>query len=404
MSDWPTATLGELCAEGGGFVRTGPFGSQLHQSDYIDDPDAIPVVMPKDMVNGRVDQDSVARISADTAKRLAHHLAEPGDVILSRRGDVGRSVSIRHADVPVLTGTGAIRIHLGTPERVNPKYFEYFMRSRHVVDYLEGQAVGATMPNLNAGIVNSLPVFVPPAGHQYNTAEVLGAIDDLIENNRRRIAVLEEMAQAIYREWFVHFRFPGHESTTFKDSPLGPIPEDWEATTVGGVLELKYGKALKKDDRSGGDVAVIGSSGVVGAHDTSLIDGPAIIVGRKGNVGNVVWADGPTWPIDTTYFVETGLPLRYVSEQLKNAAFINSHAAVPGLSRDQAYSTAFLLPSRPAMERFQAVAELLGQQRRQLARLVDLLTEMRDRLLPKLVTGEIDVSDLDLDEMVGQPS
>ena len=204
------------------------------------------------------------------------------------------------------------------------------------------------------------------------------------------------MAQGIYLEWFVRFRYPGHEDAHLIGSPLGPIPEGWHVTTIGSVLELRYGKALKAAARRGGQVAVVGSSEVVGWHDEELTPGPAIVVGRKGNVGNVVWVPGPCWPIDTTYYVATALPLRYVAEQLRRAEFINSHAAVPGLSRAQAYSLPFLLPPPLLMAAFTEHSESFGCQVNLLRHQNDCLGGIRDLLLPRLVTGQIDVSNLNL--------
>ena len=91
-------------------------------------------------------------------------------------------------------------------------------------------------------------------------------MDDLIENNRRRVEILEEMARLLYREWFVHFRFPGHEDVELVDSDLSPIPKGWEARRLGDLLELAYGKALKADDRMGGPVSVYGSGGPLVTH------------------------------------------------------------------------------------------------------------------------------------------
>lgn len=230
-------------------------------------------------------------------------------------------------------------------------------------------------------------------------AEVLGSIDDLIENNRRRVAVLEEIARAIYREWFVHFRYPGHDDVPLVDSPLGPIPDGWEALTVGDVLELRYGKALKKDDRRGGPVAVVSSAGVVGWHDEPLVAGPTIVVGRKGNVGSVTWVDGDAWPIDTAYFVDSELPLRYVAEQLRGTEFLNTHAAVPGLSRDQAYSRPFLRPTVNVMQAFDVAAGTLASEARAITGASERLSDLRNLLLPKLVAGQLDVSHLDLDAL-----
>ncbi|KUI43018.1 hypothetical protein AU198_07705 [Mycobacterium sp. GA-1199] len=225
----------------------------------------------------------------------------------------------------------------------------------------------------------------------------LGAIDSLIENGHQRIAVLEEMAREIYREWFVRFRFPGHEDVPLVESSVGPIPKEWREVTLGEVIELKYGKALKADARNGGEVAVVGSSGIVGWHDQELVAGPAIVLGRKGNVGSVTWIDGPCWPIDTTYFVESALPLRFVVEQLHRTEFLNTHAAVPGLSRDVAYSKPFLRPPDRLMVEFAEVSEALASESSALQRQNQCLVRMRDLLLPKLVTGQIDISRMHLD-------
>ncbi len=274
------------------------------------------------------------------------------------------------------------------------------MRSRGFIDQWwvrKGETDMADYVSLTAQ--RQLRVTVPPVDVQRRIAEPLSAIDDLIDNNRRRVEVLEEMARAIYREWFVRFRYPGHEDGSLVDSPLGPIPDGWAAMTIGDVLELRYGKALKKDDRRGGPVAVVSSAGIVGWHDEALVPGPTIVVGRKGNVGSVTWVDGDSWPIDTAYFVETDLPLRYVAEQLRRTEFLNTHAAVPGLSRDQAYSRPFLRPPHEVMERFESAVGSLAGEGRALALTSERLVSIRDLLLPKLVTGQIDVSRLDLHEL-----
>ena len=163
---------------------------------------------------------------------------------------------------------------------------------------MRAQTGGATVGHLNVEDIRNLDVAPMPtsSAHQARSADLLGSIDDLIENNRRRVEVLGEIARAIYREWFVKFRYPGHQDVPLVDSALGAIPEGWTAGTIGDVLELKYGKALKADARRGGDVAVVSSAGVVGWHDESIVDGPAIVVGRKGNVGSVHWVDGPAGP------------------------------------------------------------------------------------------------------------
>jgi len=227
-------------------------------------------------------------------------------------------------------------------------------------------------------------------------AAILSAYDDLIENNTRRIKILEEMAQAVYREWFVHFRFPGHEKVKMVPSPMGPIPSGWRADKLKEHVELAYGKALKAEDRHAGPFPVYGSSGVVGNHSEMLINGPGVIVGRKGNVGSVHWSDESFYPIDTVYYVQTDLPLFYVFFNLQTQNFINNDAAVPGLNRNQAYSLSFLLPPTTVLTAFNAFCKPLFGRLRSLRAANSILRRTRDLLLPKLVSGAIDVANLDI--------
>jgi type I restriction enzyme S subunit len=291
-------------------------------------------------------------------------------------------------------------LYRADPQVCDRRFLLYAMLGPDVQSELRRLGSGATVEHLRVPDCESLPIPCPSLPTQRRIGSILGALDDLTANNRWRIELLEQMVQAIYREWFVNFRYPGYESLDLVESAVGPIPEGWEVTTIGQVLDLRYGKALKEADRNGGPVAVVGSSDVVGWHDAAMVPGPAIVVGRKGNVGNVMWVPGPCWPIDTTYYVHTDLSLRYVAEQLKRAQFINSHAAVPGLSRDQAYSLPFLLPAPEIMLAFAGIAETLGQQQQLLTEQTKRLAAIRDLLLPKLVTGLIDVSSLDLDNAV----
>jgi type I restriction enzyme S subunit len=121
---WKEATLGQLCDDGGGEVKTGPFGSQLHQSDYSDH--GTPVVMPKDIILGRVSEDGIARVGADHVERLAHHRLRVGDIVYGRRGDIGRCALVTETEAGWLCGTGCLRVTLGEAE-VDPQFLFYFV-------------------------------------------------------------------------------------------------------------------------------------------------------------------------------------------------------------------------------------------------------------------------------------
>lgn len=160
---------------------------------------------------------------------------------------------------------------------------------------------GTTVLGIKQAELWNVEIPCPDVPLQKRIASVLSPYDDLIKNNTRRIKIIEQMAQMLYREWFVTFCFPGHEKVKMVESEVGLIPEQWPLRKLGDVLRLDYGKALKADQRTGGSIPVFGSSGVVGFHLESLTSGPGVIVGRKGNVGSVFYCPSDFWVIDTAY-------------------------------------------------------------------------------------------------------
>lgn len=381
---WHDASLGEIVARDGGLIQTGPFGSQLHQADY--QPDGIPVIMPKDIVNGRVSIESIARISEETANRLERYKLKPRSIVLPRRGEITKRAFIRTEQEGWLCGTGCLKIELNGKELV-PEFLYYFMEQGHVVQWLEQHAVGTTMLNLSAGIVAALPIRYPATEAQVEIADILSTYDDLIENNRRRMALLEESARLLYREWFVRLRFPGHEHTRIVDG----VPEGWERMTLGSRVTLNYGKALKADDRIEGPFPVYGSSGMVGSHEKALVSGPGIIVGRKGNVGSVYWCAQDYYPIDTVYFIDATTSNLYLYYALKHMHFISTDVAVPGLNRDFAYSRPLILPADSIFRAFLETVSPIHEQLNKLEEINAKLRTARDLLLPRLMSGEIAV-------------
>lgn len=226
----PPRTLASIIAEHGGAIQTGPFGSQLHQSDYASE--GIPFVMPKDIVDGRVNEATVARVPEEKARQLSRHFLKAGDIVFPRRGDIGKCALIRVEQEGFLCGSGCLKIQV-PPEVYVPRFLYYYLGLRHTVEWLERNAVGTTMLNLSEKIVGGLPLPIIALRLQLRIAGILSAYDDLIENNRRRIRLLEEAARLLYREWFVHLRFPGHEHVAVVDG----VPVGWERKTLGELCE-----------------------------------------------------------------------------------------------------------------------------------------------------------------------
>ncbi len=344
--------------------------------------------------DGHLDLAQTKRISEDEFPRWTKRvLPQPGDIVFTYEATLNRYAIVPNG----FRGCLGRRLALirPNPAAVNTRWLHYYFFGPEWRAVVAANTLsGATVERIPLSSFPDFPIRLPDLQTQRRIASILSAYDDLIENNTRRIAILEEMARRIYEEWFVRFRFPGHEQVKMVESELGLIPEGWKLRRLGDVVELAYGKALKAEERKPGPYPVYGSSGVVGSHDTSLVNGPGIIVGRKGNVGSVHWCDVSFYPIDTVYFVRTELPLHYVFFNLKRQNFINNDAAVPGLNRNQAYSLHFLVPSKVVLGRFVELCGPIFKQLRLLAVKNANLRATRDLLLPKLISGELDVSTL----------
>ena len=273
------------------------------------------------------------------------------------------------------------------PKAVDPDFLWYVISTRAYRERFFGLGGGAAQPNMSGAQIASIKIPFPPNAVQQKIAGALSPYDDLIENNRRRIALLEEAARLLYREWFVRFRFPGHEHVKIMDS----LPEGWERRTVGRITELKYGKALKQENRIEGPFPVYGSSGIVGSHQVALAEGPAIVVGRKGNVGNVYWSPVSFWPIDTVYFIPKEQTDFWLYLALSSAGFQNTDGGVPGLNRDFAYSRKVTSPPVRLRRLFNEAVEPMFSQRTTLETYNQKLAQVRDLLLPRLMNGEIAV-------------
>jgi type I restriction enzyme S subunit len=256
---WEFTTLGEICQRGGGNIQTGPFGSQLHASDYV--PVGIPSIMPTNIGDNRIIEDGIVRITEEDANRLGQHRLKAGDIVYSRRGDVEKRALIREREEGWLCGTGCLKVRLGSGV-VDPLFASLFLGHPAIREWIVRHAVGATMPNLNTSIMSAVPFALPPLAEQKAIAAVLGALDDKIELNRRMNATLEAMARALFQSWFVDFDpvrakldgrppasldpataalFPDH----FEDSELGEIPRGWAAQRLPDVIDVNPRRTLK---------------------------------------------------------------------------------------------------------------------------------------------------------------
>lgn len=419
MMDWRDTTLGQVCDEVAGLIQTGPFGSQLHESDYS--PTGIPVVMPKDIIEGRIATESVARVSLEHVERLSKHKLRSGDIVYGRRGDIGRQALVRHDQEGWLCGTGCLRISLGEAV-VSPVFLHYYLRQQDVIGWISNQAVGVTMPNLNTAILRSVPVRFPTPAVQRQIADILSTYDELIENNTRRIQLLEQQAQALYCEWFINYRFPGHAKVKLVDSPLGKIPEGWRVLPVTEAICMNPKTTVPVDGKKPFVPMTSLSTGSMLITDVESRTGNS---GAKFKNGDTLFARiTPCLQNGKTAFVQclqsdedvafgstefivmrsnTVTP-EYVYLLARSAAFrdnaIKSMSGATGRQRVQEASfDKFLIaePDECQLAAFTEVVRPMFSLIHSLATKNSNLRRTRDLLLPRLLSGDLDVSKLDVE-------
>ena len=299
-------------------------------------------------------------------------------------------------------------------EGVSDDLFVYYLARypefrNYAIVRMEGSSGRQRVP---APTLKKYTFACPSYNEQHAISHVLGSLDDKIELNRRMNETLEATARAIFKSWFVDFDpvrgkaegadlgLPDNVAALFPDSfefsELEEIPTGWDVKTIGDVAEFAYGKALKASDRKPGDVPVFGSNGQVGLHNEAFVKGPGIVVGRKGNPGIVTWSYEDFFPIDTTFYVKkTGVvsSLNYLFYALKSQDLpsLSADSAVPGLNRNLAYMSKFLVPSEKVLKAFDGQIYPLFQTIYANEKEIKNLASLRDTFLPKLISGELRV-------------
>lgn len=390
-SAFPRLSVGTLVANGEAELKTGPFGTQLKAREYT--KVGTPVINVRNIGMGRIKPDKLEFISDSTRDRLSGHILRRGDIVFGRKGAVERHVFIRAEQDGWFQGSDCLRLRLTSP-RVEALFASYFFLTEEHQRWMMNQCShGATMASLNQAILERIELPLPPLKVQRRIAGILSAYDDLIENNLRRIQILSAMARALYREWFVQFRFPGNESITRVASTLGEIPKGWKVGRLEDVLVLQRGFDLPKTDRREGNIPIFAASGVTGFHDRAKVTAPGVVTGRSGTLGEVFYVQEAFWPLNTALWVKEfrqaePLYAYYVLSSLDLKQF-NSGAAVPTLNRNDIHGIDTLIPPGPLQKRFQEIVGAMFTQTRTLELQGQNLRRTRELLLSRLLSGQI---------------
>ena len=388
MSEWKKVKLGEIASA----IQTGPFGSQLHQSDYSDE--GTPVVMPKDIVCGKIDISSIARVESHHVERLSRYKIKEGDILYARRGDVGKCAYTDKSQTGWLCGTGCLRVTIDKAKAM-PEFVFFQLQKKDTIGWVENHAIGATMLNLNTSILSDVPIELPTLSTQYKVASILSRYDSLIENYQKQIKLLEEAAQRLYKEWFVGLHFPGYENTKIVDG----VPEGWEKKKVGDLIEkVQRTKQVPTNDYlKTGNIPVIDQSRnyVAGYTNDSecMVRGttPYIVFGDHTRVLKYIpfsFAKGA----DGTQLIMSN-DLKRMPQSLFYISLIGIDLSNYSYARHFKYlkEESILVPSVSIATSYENIVAKYLQSIQKNRESIRLLTEARDRLLPKLMSGEITV-------------
>ena len=306
-----------------------------------------------------------------------------------------------------------MRITINGSTDVRPRFLFYYLGLPQTIGWLQGHAVGATMSNLSAGVVQQLPVRYPPTVVQDAAIGVLDAVEILIENNRRRIEILEEMARLLYREWFVHFRFPGHEDTQLVDSDVGPVPEGWSQTRLAEACSLVMGQSPKSKYYNDIGEGLPFHQGVSDfGHRFPTHTKWTTVDKRVAEPGDILFSvRAPVGRINVApdrLVVGRGLSaIRAIDEhqnfllmQLKDKFAVEDSIGggtiFNAVTKKDMESIVLLRPSSLVVGEFEAAVAPMADLVANLSQQNIALREARDLLLPRLVAGTLDVSELDL--------
>jgi type I restriction enzyme S subunit len=399
--DWDVKTIDDIKGKKPYSIAMGPFGSNITKDNFL--PSGVPVIRGGNLNSEKFNELEFVFISEAKADSLKSSNAFPKDIVITHRGTLGQvgiiPVNSKYKRYVVSQSQMKMRCDESIAD---PDFVFYYLRSPQG-QYLLLQNTSTTgVPAIAQPLTSLKKILIPLPNlqEQRYIASLLGTLDDKIALNRSMNSTLESIGQALFRRWFVDFEFPNEEGKPYKSSggemvetELGEVPRGWRIMIVGEVLELAYGKPLKDENRLKGNVPVYGSNGQIGWHDEKLVEGPGIVVGRKGNPGIVTWSHKAFFPIDTTFYVvpKTIRSMYYLFYilGLQDLQSLGADSAVPGLNRNVVYMNKMIVPSSETLEIFDAVLRKIYDKVQDNNDQSNILAEIRDALLPKLMSGEI---------------
>lgn len=358
-------------------IQTGPFGSQLHKDDYVDI--GTPIVTVEHLGNRVFTEQNLPKVSDEDKARLSKYVLKEGDIVFSRVGSVDRCSYVDAAHDGWMFSGRCLRVRPNT--EVDPLYLYYFFCLEDTKQFVRNIAVGATMPSINTKLLGEVEVAYPLQTEQQKIVALLSALDDKIEINQKINDNLQQQAQAIYASMFVDNADP-----------------TWQQGHLSDLVTVRYGKDHKK--LTDGIYPVYGSGGIMRHVERPLYDKESVLIPRKGTLNNVMYVNQPFWSVDTMFYTEMRLPnvakFVYHFVKAKDLASMNAGSAVPSMTTDILNAMEVAIPPASVLEEFESLVAPMYRAMQENDAQSNKLADLRDTLLPKLMSGEIDVSAIQL--------
>ena len=399
--EWKEVRLGEVAD-----VQTGPFGSQLHKENYVNK--GTPIVTVEHLGNKWFTSQNLPMVSDEDKLRLAKYCSQEGDVIFSRVGSVDRCSFVSKEYSGWLFSGRCLRVR--PRSGINPEYLYYFLTNEGTKQYIRNIAVGATMPSINTKLLNEVPITMPSLADQRRIASILSSLDRKIELNNKINADLEEMAQAIFKNWFVDFE--PFKDCKFVDSELGMIPEGWKVGTLGDITNNKSTKVKERNDVKVLSPVTTGELVLSEEYFTKQVFSSSIAKYKIVNKGDFAYNparvnigslgrnefdfDGCVSP-DYVVFSVLDRYENYFDLFRKTDFFKDSVASLAiggvrqSLSYDDLSSIEVIIPSENAVEEFNNLYNQMKKTIKANKLENSRLSLLRDTLLPRLMSGEIEI-------------
>lgn len=344
-------------------------------------------IKPTDMVEGQRFVSTTEEYYSELAyQKYKKCLLPPKTPCVVTIGSLGKKMCLTDTECFTNQAVNAV-----IPNKENDGEFLYYAFKASVLAYVKQLDSGTTSgrENVSKSSFSKIKVRVPPLPTQQKIASILSAYDNLIQNYKKQIEALQTAASELYKEWFVRFRFPGYQTTNFENG----IPEGWKIERLTKLVGIKYGKDHSKLDD--GNIPVYGSGGIMRYCNKALYDKETVLIPRKGSLNNIMYANRPLWTVDTMFYSimlrkNFAKYLYYVLSKIDMESF-NAGAALPSMTTEILSHFKIIVPDNKTLELFDNKIALIFTQIDNLQQQIANLTQQRDLLLPRLMSGKLEV-------------